>query len=281
MPIEHNFALTWMHRLITLTRLPWQGLSEQGTLRRSLWRGHSDKVALTRSLCDGHSVMVTLTRVLWKLALSLSPWQGRSGKVASKISLWYSHSDRLYWQVSLTSTSYSSNKPSANCVWPTLTTYCTSNPGMPVVRNRIWDESSLQSIPQPFQASTVVIWRPNAQSTWSTTHGNICRPTLDQMRYCLNELLYQLPFTAEPHCKSPWYRTTRSIMMLYFLQCNISIITHQFCSHTYQVSGSCLWCTSGNIWLNMWEYTIRNCLCPFELNGSEDHTVLYHDTPVW
>jgi len=90
------------------TRL-WQCCTD-----RSLWHGDSDKVALTRSL-----------------------WQGRSDKVVLTRLLWEGHCDRLFWLVALASTSYSSDKHSANFVWLTLTAYSTLDPGTLVVTNSV------------------------------------------------------------------------------------------------------------------------------------------------
>jgi len=82
-------------------------------------------------------------------------------QVALTRSLWQGCSDRLFWQVALTSTSYSSNKHSANFVRPTLTTYSTLDPGTLAVTNRIWDQSLPQGPTKPFSAPFVGIWGPN------------------------------------------------------------------------------------------------------------------------
>ena len=155
---------------VALTRSLWQGRSDKVTLTRSLWQDRSDKVALTRSLWQGRSDKVTLTRSLWqgrsdKVALTRSLWQGHSDKVtltrSLTRSLWQGRSDRLFWQVALRSTSYSSNKHSANVEWPTLTTYSTIDPRTLAVMNRIWDQSGPQGPTKPFSAAFVGIWGPN------------------------------------------------------------------------------------------------------------------------
>jgi len=94
------------------------------------------------------------------------------GTVVSKICqlsttlLWQDCTDRSLWQgssdkVTLTSTSYSSNKHSANFGWPTLTTYSTLDPGILAVTNRIRDNSGPQGPTNPFSTAFVEIWGPN------------------------------------------------------------------------------------------------------------------------
>jgi len=153
MPIEHNSALTTLHR----------------------------QVPLTRSL-----------------------WQGRS--------------DRLFWQVALTSTSYSSNKRSANFVWRTLTTYFPIDPGTLAVMNLIWDTSRLQGRTKPSSAAIVGIWGPNHKPTRTTTRRDMRHPTPNWVSYLFTVLRYLLPYIGELHCKSHRPPTMPNFMMLYY--CN-------------------------------------------------------------
>jgi len=114
---------------------------------------------VVRTICQSS------TTHLWHGCTDRSLWQGCSDKVAltgcsDKVAL-TGCSDRFFWQVALTSTSYSSNKHSANFVWPTLTTSSGMNPPTLAVKKRILDKNGPLGRTKPFSASSVGIWGPN------------------------------------------------------------------------------------------------------------------------
>jgi hypothetical protein len=138
-------------------RLLSKGRTDKVTLTRSLWQGHSDKVTLTRSLWQGHSDKVTLTRSLWQGRSDRVLWQGVLTGCSENHMLLFDQANATFW----TSTCHTSNKHSATYILPTLPTYSTLDRGILAVKNRIWDQSSLQSPTKPFSAAHVGIWRPN------------------------------------------------------------------------------------------------------------------------
>jgi len=109
----------------------------------------------------------------------------------------------------------------------------------------------------------------------------MCCPVLNQVTYLLKVLRYLLLDIGVLHCKSHWPPTMCSFIILYYLQCNIQIMGPSFCSPSGQVSGCCPWSTGGEIWLDLREVTIQDCICPVASHTSEDHTVPYLDSPVW
>jgi len=206
---------------------------------------------------------------------------GRSAKVDLTRSLWQGRSDRVLWQVALTSTCYSSNKPSDNFVWPTLNTYSSLDQGTLADMIRIWSKSGPRGQTKSFSAPFVRIWGPNHWRIWTTTDRAMRRPTLNQVSYLLNVLRYLLPYIGELHRKSHRPPTMCSYMMLYYVQCNIQIIRPSVCSPSGWVSSCCPWRTGGEISLDMCEHTICDCCCPFDSHSCTDHTMQFRDPAVW
>jgi len=178
--------------------------------------------------------------------------------------LWQGCSDRLFWQVALTSTSYSSNKHSANFVWPTLTTYSSLYPGRLAVTNRIWDTSGLHAPTKPFSAAFVGILGPNHWPTLTTIRRDRRRATLHQVSYLPKVQRYLLLYIGELHRKSRQPPTMCSFIMLYSLRSNIRIMRPSFCSPSRRVSTRCPRSTGWEIWLDLWERPICDCFCLFD-----------------
>jgi hypothetical protein len=107
------------------------------------------------------------------------------------------------------------------------------------------------------------------------------RATLNRVSTLRKIHMYLRPYLGTGHCKSHQARTMCSFMMLYYMKCNIQIITPSFCSPSGRVSRSCPQSTCGEIILHVQEHTICDCFCPYDSHSSEDHTLLFQDPPVW
>ena len=210
-----------------------------------------------------------------------SAWTRFHRQVALTRSLGHGPSDRLFWQVALTSTSYSFNNDSANFVRLTLTTYSTIDPGTLAVTNRIWNKSGPLGPTKPFSAAFVGIWGPNNWPTRTTTGRDMQRPTLNRASYLLNVCRYLLPYIRELHYKSHRPPTMCRFMMLYYMLCNIRIIRPGFCLPSGWVSGRCPRSMVAEIWLDLREHTIHDCFFPFDSHRCQDHAVLNRNPPVW
>jgi len=210
-----------------------------------------------------------------------SRWQGRSGKVAPTTSIWQGRSDRLSWQVALRNTSYSSYKHSANFIWPTITTYSPSDPGILEVTNGIWDTSSPQRPTKYFSAALVGLRGLDHKPTQTSTGRDMHCPTLGRALYLLKDLRYLLPCIGVLHriCHRP--PTMCSFIMRYYLQCNGRNITPSFCSPSGWVDGHCPWRTGRVIRLDLRDHTISDWFCCYDSHSMEDLNAPYHNLPTW
>ena len=82
------------------------------------------------------------------------------------------------------------------------------------------------------------------------------------------------------HHKALQPLTMCRFMMIFYIQCNIRVISPSFCSPSVQESGRCAWSIDREIWLDLHEHMIQDCLCPFNSHDSGCHAEPYQATLV-